>query len=550
MYRYRFFLVGIVFLAAVLRLWRLGWVPPGIHGDEAHVGYTAYSILKTGTDLWGKTGLSLTDVNGGGTFPPLLSYILVPFFGIFGLNLYVNRLPSALFGIASVVMVASLVHTLTRKKEIALAAAFLLAVNPWSMQISRQALLESTSLGMVLLGAVLFFLARERPWLIVVSALSFGLSLFAYDAPRVFVPVFIMLLAWYRWKFVLTHKTKCIIGVSLFILFYGVFLYQTFWRGDIAEYSRSSLFDAAKIADAVNSERTQTLGPRWMSVLMHNKATTLYKTALTNYASLFSLSWLFVNGPGNLQYGTGRNGQYHLFEFPLVLIGLYAMFVKHRKALIFVIIWMLLGFLPGGLSSDNNALRSSLALPAMTVLSAAGLVMVLDAMSRMPRRRKIAAFAAGSIVAVTFIASYLFTYFFDYPVYASEWWSKQQNDAIRYAVAESDAYDAVYIDGGQVWAATYGFLYQADPKRFQQAVAKPQIYRGVDMYSFGTIHFGEFGREFKSLPETAAFFPANSLVIVIGNNDVFPADEPVKRFYDPGGIRSVYKAIVVRRQVK
>ncbi|PIZ96558.1 MAG: 4-amino-4-deoxy-L-arabinose transferase, partial [Candidatus Levybacteria bacterium CG_4_10_14_0_2_um_filter_36_16] len=44
----------IIVLAAVIRLWQLGVVPPSPDWDEASLGYNAYSIMTTGKDEYGK----------------------------------------------------------------------------------------------------------------------------------------------------------------------------------------------------------------------------------------------------------------------------------------------------------------------------------------------------------------------------------------------------------------------------------------------------------------------------------------------------------------
>lgn len=41
-------------LAAVLRFWNLGSIPPHLRNDEASFGYNAYSILTTGKDEHGE----------------------------------------------------------------------------------------------------------------------------------------------------------------------------------------------------------------------------------------------------------------------------------------------------------------------------------------------------------------------------------------------------------------------------------------------------------------------------------------------------------------
>ena len=150
-------LILVLLLAVFLRFWQLGNNPPGLHADEALTGYTAYSLYMTGLDLHGNFRLlSLADTNIGGSYPPLYSYILIPFIKIFGLNLFVDRLPPTIFGVLSVLAVFHIVKKLLKSEKIALLTSLLFALNPWAIHISRQGLLESISVFFVLTG-ILFF---------------------------------------------------------------------------------------------------------------------------------------------------------------------------------------------------------------------------------------------------------------------------------------------------------------------------------------------------------------------------------------------------------
>ena len=95
-------LIGIVILAAVLRLWQLGNIPPSPDWDEVALGYNAYSIMQTGRDEFGKfipvVLRSFDDYK-----PALYAYLTIPSILIFGLNTFAVRLPSAIFGIISVI---------------------------------------------------------------------------------------------------------------------------------------------------------------------------------------------------------------------------------------------------------------------------------------------------------------------------------------------------------------------------------------------------------------------------------------------------------------
>jgi len=71
----RSILIGLIvalLLGVFVRLWQLGRIPPGLHGDEAMIGYTTLSLLQTGKDLLGQTNyLALSDTNAGGTYTRL-----------------------------------------------------------------------------------------------------------------------------------------------------------------------------------------------------------------------------------------------------------------------------------------------------------------------------------------------------------------------------------------------------------------------------------------------------------------------------------------------
>src|SRR5258705_13126314 len=94
-------LVCIVLFSAVLRLYQLGAVPVSPDWDEAALGYNAYSILQTGKDEYGKSFpiilQSFADYK-----PALYMYLAIPTIALFGLDTFAVRLPSAIFGILTV----------------------------------------------------------------------------------------------------------------------------------------------------------------------------------------------------------------------------------------------------------------------------------------------------------------------------------------------------------------------------------------------------------------------------------------------------------------
>ena len=75
-------LIGILVLAAALRLVNLSSVPPHLTQDEASLGYNAYSILKTGKDEYGQL-LPVVFKSFGDYKPGLYIYLTVPTVAVF-----------------------------------------------------------------------------------------------------------------------------------------------------------------------------------------------------------------------------------------------------------------------------------------------------------------------------------------------------------------------------------------------------------------------------------------------------------------------------------
>src|SRR5690349_13060466 len=94
----------ILILAAVLRLVNISHNPPSLSWDEVSIGYNAYTILTTGMDEHG-VKFPLAAFAAFGDYKPALPiYLTVPFVWVFGLSDLAVRLPSALFGIATVAL--------------------------------------------------------------------------------------------------------------------------------------------------------------------------------------------------------------------------------------------------------------------------------------------------------------------------------------------------------------------------------------------------------------------------------------------------------------
>jgi 4-amino-4-deoxy-L-arabinose transferase-like glycosyltransferase len=166
-YGFWLFLLGILLLASVLRLYALDAYPQNFNQDQMLLGYDAWSIWTTGHDHHGAF-FPVFFRSFNDYVPPAANYISSPFVGILGLSEFSTRLPLALMGIATVFFVALLGRRWFNPPA-GLLAALLLTIDPWHINYCRIA-----------------FPASSVPFFTVVALYCFtrGTSLFAMQGQR------------------------------------------------------------------------------------------------------------------------------------------------------------------------------------------------------------------------------------------------------------------------------------------------------------------------------------------------------------------------------
>ena len=118
----------ILCLAAAVRLYHLSSVPTELIADELDLYNSVQSIVTAGHDV-------------DGTLQPFLASQFTrnpPLYGLagyastllFGKNAFALRLPAVIFGLAAVLLMYGIALRLTKRRDIALAAALLQATQP------------------------------------------------------------------------------------------------------------------------------------------------------------------------------------------------------------------------------------------------------------------------------------------------------------------------------------------------------------------------------------------------------------------------------------
>lgn len=299
-------------IGSFLRLWQLSTVPNGLTWDEAAIGYNAYSILKTGRDEHGAF-LPVIFKSFGDYKPGAYIYLTVPSVGIFGLNEFAVRFPSALAGILAILGVYLLTKeifslsslrgsTLTKQSpplsvnsvsflglEIFVwdFAALALAVSPWLVHFSHGAWEVNVFSTLTVFGLYFFFRFIKGKSTIYPSLFFICFSLATYQAAKLLTPLVFFLFIVIYWgnfwdRFIPYLKSKKILFVLPFILF-------SFW------ILFGSIFSSA--GNRLSTQSIFSYKPNITPSLFHNQLQLTTSLVLSRYLYHFSPEVLFYEGP-------------------------------------------------------------------------------------------------------------------------------------------------------------------------------------------------------------------------------------------------------------
>lgn len=210
-------LIFILCLAAATRLIGLGVHPQGVLPDEAYGAYNAFGILTEGIDSWGYP-FPVYYVAWGSGQSVLNSYLAIPFYLVFGVNIFAFRMPQALIGIWGV-YAAYVIGRETISKHFGLLFAFVLAINPWHIMNTRYNLDANMAPGLFLIAfSFLVLMLKKNSGYAIGAAVFFGATLYCYVLSWIVVPLFLLAFILFYGKRIPKDKYLWIAMGILFIL--------------------------------------------------------------------------------------------------------------------------------------------------------------------------------------------------------------------------------------------------------------------------------------------------------------------------------------------
>jgi 4-amino-4-deoxy-L-arabinose transferase-like glycosyltransferase len=521
MMRNKLILILILLLSLFLRTWGLNKVPPELFGDELDVGYHAYSILKTGRDYYGQ--LLPSYIHSFSEWrAPLMMYVTAPFVGVFGLNEWGVRLPSAFFGVVTVYLLYLLVKKTLEDERLALISSFLLAISPWHLQYSRAAFEASLLLALILGGTLSFIKSFEKPKLIYFSAVFFSLTFYTYSTANAFTPLFIAVLVLVYWnELKKTNKLLIIKSIGLFSVLIIPILYQLIFGFAAERYSNFSVFNDEEITTEINMKRQAESSPL-AGILLHNKPIYWGKRIVANYTSAFSPRFLFVSGDVTFRHSVHDVGEFYWFTLPFLLIGAYSLVKSDDKKKYLWLLWLIIAPIPSSLTKDGSihATRLILMLPPMIVVAAYGFDYFLRMNIKESLRRLLLGLTA--VIVLFELVFYQHDYWVHYPKESWRWWHTGYKEAMNFMESRSSDYDIIVFNNTyEPSLIRFLFWWKYPPSKFMTKFTgdrgSEDVLPGFNGFSLGNkYYFGTAG----NFEDVLAFIRPGMLYLVSQRDEV------------------------------
>jgi len=539
----------IILLALVLRFWRLDTYP-ALNADEAAIGYNAYSLIQSGLDEHGNSWpihfQSFNDYK-----PGLYFYLVLPLVKILGLNVWAVRIPGAILGVATVYIVYLLVKELLKDrfmqiKELinaemmASIASLMLAISPWHIHYSRGGWEVNVATFFITYGVYMFIKILKKPDYssFVLCALSFALSLYAYHAARVVVPLLSLGLLVIYWREI-RKQIKNFLFIGLVGLFLLIPLMKDLTRSEISSRSVGvGLFADTGPLARINEQRGQHSNYLGLSTkLLHNKVVNYGLAFADNWAEHYQGEFLFLSGDVIQRNKVPETGQMYLFDILFIVVGfifIIKTFSQYTKPYSLILWWLFIAPTAAALTFQSpHALRAQIMVIPLTIISALG----LEKMFRLIRDTRYAIRIASYVLLITIVlwnfARYEHMYWLhmakEYP-YSSQYGIEE---LVTYIKQEQNKYSKVIV------TARYDqpyilFLYymKYPPAKFQ----KEHVLTPRDQFGFSTVNnFDEY--HFQAI-NWDVDQRANPNSLLIGTPEEIPdASNIVKEIYGSNGYK-------------
>lgn len=522
-------LLALIFtLSTTVRLYRVGQIPNGLTVDEADMGYNAYSMLKTGKDVYGRT-LPLFFQSLDDYKPSFAIYSTIPAINFFSLSDFSVRLTPALIGAITPLLFYFLIKLMFPKEKYApFIGALLIALAPWHIAISRATFMYVDLVFVYLLSFVLFFFAiLKKPFFLILSAASLAASLYVYYAAIIYLP-FILVLVFLIFKKELLKNSKVLmlsLAVLILISLPAVLHYSSS-KSKTRLNAISVLTPDITLPHSINQSTYDKKNSYPFSQIFHNRRIVYTSAMLDNYFDYFNLDYLFVSAKNIRYFYTNYTGLFYLLELPLFLAGLFVCLKNFQKVHKLLLGLLVIGPISAMITLGSPFIhRATLMLPVIQIIVLLGFIYVVNYLRQKKVNFKITLLAISTLYAFSVIF-FLHQYFVHSPrefsteIDNSAWFSTIRN-LIPYLNENKKNYDKIVFSWSSqklVPGIYYLFYNRIDPAQIQK---KASLWTN-ETPSYKQLYNSYENIEFKKIDWESDKLSENTLLI--GYPEEFPKD--------------------------
>lgn len=543
----RIILALIIVLAAFLRIYALGSVPPAPSLDEVSIAYNAFSIGKTGRDEYGYL-LPLLLRSYDDWRPAGYVYAVMPLTMIFGLDEVAVRLPSALMGVLSVFLIYILAGDIYRafrpdgagkpKKPnqnntgviIGLASAFFMAINPWSIYINR--LGHEANYGFLLtlglLVCALRYIVTTRTRWLYAGAVCLGLSFNSYQSQKILMPVILTGLVLFFRRHIDIKKVIYPAGLALLIA--APAIYVSLQPDGRARFTATNILNnhPQYEIDRENYLKAKQRGDTVVVITNHRFVTGL-KIIAENYTKHLKSDWLFA-GREKEDHKAPGSGLLYRTDAVFLAIGVIWLAITSAPVLGGIIGLYLISILPGGLTSQApHAMRTMVTIIPLALIFGYGLAALANMKKKRPEIFAVFVFAALLIVNLPVFFRH---YFRDFPRLHSGSFQYALNRAFDDIVSGQKVHPDLISNRDNLYQSYMFYLFHSK-KNPADYIAQGGTLSG----GFNQAHRID-GMEFNAIDKDRIY---TSGTVLLGNPDEFDSRYQVlERYYQRDGAEGVW----------
>lgn len=477
---YVFILMALnIGLALFLRIYNLSTNPGGFDQDEAVNGVDAYSIGKTLRDHHGNFLPPMLE-SFEDWVSPTLTYLTVPFIWVLGLSEFSVRLPVALIGAGSVLVMYLFVRRLTRRTDLALLASFFLCIMPWNIMSSRWAIPPGIVTFFLLLTLYVYCRAidaKPKLWKFALVGVCAAVLAYSYPTQKMFVPMLLGVLGlidlvvrkipWWE----LFKKYSAILGPYL-VLTSPIYLLTLLDPGKYnARFNFVSIF-----RDDIDP--VPAFLKRFLSYLLPNfyfeKDSGLISDHVPGIENTFNfLAPFFYMG---------------------IVLCVYSLvskkrFIISKPASLLLLGWLILFPVPASLTRDHfYLLRIIHGMPVILIFSVVGLGTLLDFV----KSKKLLAIVYVGIVVISgfYLINFSAKYFDQYPELSGEFYLYGTRQYSEYLLTNEANFASVKVDSRVNMPYIYYLFYSGeDPNKYNYSEINATV-DGVGAAKLGKYTFG------------------------------------------------------------